>query len=150
MSDQSLFTEDQSATKPPEQSPAVDKYADLLKSIKNEAGEQKYKSLDDALVALQHSQEYIPSLKTTLSQREEELGRIKAELEKRASIEEVVSRLAAKQTDKDGLPPTAGGLDEQAFAKLVEQQIMHSRAQEAAKSNQERVQKILFKKFGDK
>src|SRR3546814_1766851 len=70
--------------------PPVDKYADLLKSIKNESGEQKYDSIEKALEALGHSQSFIPQIKSQLTEKEQELERVKAELSQRQSVEEVM------------------------------------------------------------
>jgi hypothetical protein len=41
-------------------------FADLLNQIKNERGEPKYKTIEDALKGLQHAHQYIPNIKTEL------------------------------------------------------------------------------------
>jgi hypothetical protein len=128
----------------------VDKYADLLKSIKNEAGGQKYDSVEKALEALGHSQSFIPQIKTQLSERETELERVKAELAQRESVEEVVQRLIANNQHGTDDPPVSSGLDEQAVMKLVQQTLTQTKQQEVVQSNQKQVQEALKAKFGDK
>jgi len=128
----------------------IDKYADLLKSIKNENGEQKYDSLEKALEALGHSQTFIPQIKSQLTEKEKELERIKAELAQRESVEEVMQRLIANNQNGEDHPPTANGLDEQAVMKLVQQTLNQTKQSEIIQSNQSKVQEALSKKFGDK
>lgn len=128
----------------------VDKYADLLKSIKNESGEQKYDSIEKALEALGHSQSFIPQIKSQLTEKEKELERVKAELSQRQSVEEVMQRLIANNQNGEGNPPAASGLDEQAVMKLVQQTLNQTKEQETIASNQTKVQEALKAKFGDK
>jgi hypothetical protein len=131
-----------------------DKVATLLKSIKNENGEQKYDSLDKALEALGHSQQFIPQLKSQLTERETELARVKAELEQRESIEAVVQRLTARESTEDGNLHANVGLDEQAVRKLVEQSLVKTLTdrdvQTQYQSNVSKVQDALIAQYGDK
>lgn len=128
----------------------VDKYADLLKSIKNENGEQKYDSIEKALEALGHSQAFIPQLKSQLTEKETELQRINAELSQRETVEQVVQRLIANKHDGEGDPPAAKGLDEQAVMRLVQQTLMQTEQSKAVEKNRNTVQEALKAKFGDK
>ena len=137
-------------TPPVENTNSVDKYADLLKSIKNENGEQKYDTLEKALEALGHSQTFIPQIKSQLTEKEKELERIKAELEQRESVEEVMQRLIANNQHGEGNPPATSGLDEQAVMKLVQQTLNQSKQSEVIQNNQKLVQEALSKKFGEK
>lgn len=134
----------------PDQNPASqDAFSDKLKEIKNEAGEQKYDSLDKAIEALKHSQEYIPELKSNLSQKDQEIENLKAELQKKAALEEIVEKLTAKQAEQTS-NPQASGLDEQAVLNLVQG---YSAEQEKAKTlaqNEASVSEALFSQFGDK
>lgn len=134
----------------PDQNPASqDAFSDKLREIKNEAGEQKYDSLDKAIEALKHSQEYIPELKSNLSQKDQEIENLKAELQKKAALEEIVEKLTAKQAEQTS-NPQASGLDEQAVLNLVQG---YSAEQEKAKTlaqNEASVSEALFSQFGDK
>lgn len=127
-------------------------YADLLKSIQNENGQQKYDSLPKALEGLANAQAYIPQLKTELQLKEQELARLKAELEQRGSVEEVVSRLTAqqKETQSQGQPPATSVLNEQAVLQLVQQALGQAKQQDQAQLNQAQVQQALSSRFGEK
>lgn len=153
MADQPGNIFDEGTGKPPvENKPQVpvDKYADLLKSIKNENGEQKYDSIEKALEALGHSQSFIPQLKSQLTEKETELQRISAELSQRETVEQVVQRLIANKHDGEGDPPAAKGLDEQAVMKLVQQTLQQTEQTRSVERNRNTVQEALKAKFGDK
>lgn len=137
-------------------SQAVDIFADQLKMIKNENGEQKYDSIPKALDGLAHAQSYIPQLKSALQQKEAELEALKQKLEGTASVEEIVSRLTAKQQEsvevKDATPaqePKAS-LDETAVLDLFKQYSAQTEAQRLAESNLTQVSQSLMSKFGEK
>lgn len=153
MTDQSVFSDQNPATKPQEQqqqAPA-NAYLDLLAGIKNEQGLPKYATVDEALKALAHSQAYIPEVKNQLSQREQELAALRAELEQRQSIEDVVSRLATQnQPAHTADQPDKSGLDESAVMKLVQQHLEQREAATVAEANLKQVDNTLRAKFGDK
>ena len=155
MSDQnSVFSQQDQATQPPaeqqQQAPA-NAYQDLLAGIKNEAGLPKYATIDEALKALAHSQAYIPEVKGQLTQAEQELARLRADLEQRNSLEEVVSRLAKpNQPEPVVNQPSGSGLDESAVMKLVQQHLEQREATTVATANQQQVEAALRAKFGDK
>jgi myosin heavy subunit len=148
-----VFSEQDQATKPPvvQQQAAPSAYEDLLKGIKNEHGLPKYATLDDALNALKHSQEYIPQVKSQLSEKDAELAQLRAQLAQSAQLEEVVSRLT-KPTQSNTMDdhPSGSGLDESAVMKLVQQQLANNQAQQNAYQNQQQVETALKAKYGDK
>lgn len=156
MTDQSSVFTDQvvQATQPPavqQQQAAPNAYEDLLKGIKNEAGLPKYATIDEALKALQHSQEYIPQVKSQLSQKDQELADLRAKLEQHQSLEDVVSRLAKpNQPDTKDDHPNGSGLDESAVMKLVQQQLERNQQTLSAQANQQQVENALKAKYGDK
>ena len=127
-------------------------YADLLKGIVNENGQQKYDSLPKALEGLANAQQYIPQLKSELQTKEQELATLRAELEKRAAVEEVVTRLTAQQKEPQdqSTPLKSSGLDEQAVLQLVQQALGQAKQQDQAAINQAQVQQALTAKYGDK
>lgn len=132
--------------------PNTTDYSDLLGSIRNEAGNPKYETLPEALKGLAHAQQYIPELKTKLSQQEQEIVNLRAELAKRTEVEEIVSRLTATQSQPQGQgqPPAASGLDEEAVMNLVRQTLASASAADTAKANTAKVQQALTSKFGEK
>lgn len=155
MTDQSsVFSEQAAATQPPaeqQQQAQPNAYEDLLKSIKNDQGLPKYATLEDALKALQHSQAYIPEAKSQLTQQQEEIAKLRQELEQRNSLEEVVSRLATQNQPAPKVDQPAGsGLDESAVMKLVQQQLEHNKALTSAAANQQQVEAALRAKYGEK
>lgn len=127
-------------------------YADLLKQIKNEQGQQKYDSLPKALEGLVNAQQYIPQLKTELQSKEAEINELRAKLASQQSIEEVVSRLAAKpnQTEVVERPSTPAGLDEKAVMDLLEQRLREREQTAKFETNTQQVQSALVAKYGDK
>lgn len=135
------------ATPPAE---VVTKPEDLLKSILNESGEQKYKSVEDALIALDHSQKYIPQLKHQLTDNEQKLKDLEEKVGKFGNIEETVQRLLAKEPTPAVTPPAASGLDEQAVRKLLADQLQAERVNATLSANQQKVNDTLVSKFGDK
>jgi hypothetical protein len=152
MADQpDIFAASQEQVKAPDQAPQTE-YADLLKSIVNENGQQKYDSLPKALEGLTHAQQYIPQLKTELQLKEQELVTLRNELAQRASVEDVVTRLTAQKQDLEGQgkPPESSGLNEQAVLQLVQQALGQAKATDQAKQNHAQVQQALSSKFGDK
>jgi len=145
-----LFSDNQSTPQAtPEQSvtptpSSNDVFADQLATIKNEQGEQKYGSLEDAIKALKHSQEYIPSLKSELSTKDEEIIKLRAELEARKSVEEIVSQSTPQ--------PEANqpqGLGEEDIEKLLEQKLTQRQQQEVASNNLNSVVSELTQRYGD-
>lgn len=123
----------------------------LLSGIKNEAGEQKYKSLEDALVALDNSQKYIPELKSQLTGTQEKLREVEEKMTKFGNIDETVQRLLAQQqTETAATTPVASGLDEQAVLKLVQATLTQNSQAATQVTNQQKVNDVLVGKFGDK
>lgn len=153
MTDQSVFSDQTPATKPQEQQQQAptNAYQDLLAGIKNDAGLPKYATVDEALKALAHSQAYIPEVKSQLTQKEQELAQLRAELEQRKSLEEVVSRLATQNQPEPVVNQPAGsGLDESAVMKLVQQHLEQREAITVAQANEMQVSDALRAKFGEK
>jgi hypothetical protein len=154
MADQAnIFTDQQAAPAAQQQAPdSSSLFADQLKGILNEQGQQKYDSLPKALEGLAHSQQYIPQLKTELLSKEAELVALRAQVAQQASIEDVVSRLSSQQKAPQelGTPPATSGLDEQAVMQLVQQQLGQAKQLDQQSANTAQVQQALSSKFGDK
>lgn len=122
-------------------------FADKLMDIKKDDGSPKYDSLDKALDALKHSQNYIPTL-------EAENKLLKEKAERAAELEEVVKRLSNGDHNNSGKPdggtPPVGGLSEQDAASLVRKILSEDKAVNTAKDNVLSVQSKLVEKYGDK
>lgn len=128
-------------------------FADKLSGILNEKGEPKYKTVEDALEALQHSQQFIETLKSEKQDLESKYTETQAELEKRESVEEAVARLTGKsqaEPKKEDQPESKTGVDEETISSLIEQHLNGARQKETEEKNFRQVQSALVDKFGDK
>lgn len=155
MTDQNMFSEQTNNKDTDDHGKSSDDnpFADKLSGILNENGEQKYKTVEDALEALAHSQQFIETLKGESHTYQEELNQLKAELDKRESVEDVVSRLTGKSqhTEKKEDQPNSGvGLDEDTARKLIEEQITALRQKDSEADNFKKVQAALVEQYGDK
>lgn len=152
-SGQDIF-QDKPAETPATPTPtSTDVFADRLKAIQNEQGQPKYDSVEKALEALQHSQAYIPDLKNKVTTYEQKIAELEAELSKRASVEDVVSRLTAKDHQDPSAPATpaqASGLSEEAAKQLFEQMLTERQSASQKLDNKRRVNDAIVQQFGDK
>jgi hypothetical protein len=148
MTDQSsIFTDQSQATPAPQtsqQAPA-NPLENLLTQIKNERGEQKYKSVEDALNALKHSQEYIPQLNQRLQQTEAELEAARTAAARVAEVEATVAKLLNREPAPAATP---AAVPEDKIAELVQATLQRTRAQETAAENQKKVVQAVMTKFG--
>ena len=152
MSDQnSLFVQNNISQATPAQSPnqpsIPDPVVTMLQEIKNEKGEPKYKTLEDAVKALQHSQAYIPSLAADKQRLEQELADAKAKADKVAELEATVARLLEQ---KPAATPAQASVDENVIEELVTRSLTRAEAQKTAQQNTQTVIASVAAKFGDK
>lgn len=154
MTDQSVFdkpnsTEGQPAPVTPE---SANPFANQLAGIKTEEGKQKYDTIEKALDGLANAQDYIPQLKTQVTTQEAEISKLRAELEQRQSVEDVVSRLTSQQQAPAPAetPQVTPSLSEEQVANLVQQQLAQTQVQATQVSNKQQVNAELISKFGDK
>jgi len=131
------------STTPPQ---SDDRLADLLRDIKNEKGEQKYKDPLEALNGLKHAQEFIPQLKSQLTDKEQEILRMKEEI---ARLKEVESSLQ-KLTQPNSEPPNTsqGTITEEQIAELVARQLAQKDAESVQKQNLQTVVSTLRNVLG--
>lgn len=156
MSDQSIFGENQNNPQTPasNQTPSNgsnspnDQLATLLASVRNENGEQKYKTVEEALKALQHSQTYIPELKSTLQQREAELAEARAKADRITELERTLEALTQNQNSSVNTTPQ--GLSEEQIADLVVKTLQKTETLETQKKNLNTVVNTMKQQFGDK
>lgn len=146
MSDQDIFSNEQKTDIQPSGA------NDLLASIKNEVGEPKYKTLDEAIKALAHSQAFIPQLLNEKRSAEEELAQLREQVSKSKSVEDVLKELTAKNVeDKPRIEtPPVGVPNEDAIAELVKKQLEKEKIHDQEVKNASEVQNALILKFGEK
>lgn len=152
MTDQStIFSESNPGATTPNQGASTpntnsqDQLATLLQGIKNDRGEPKYKSLEDALVALKHSQDYIPQLNTSLADKERELAEARATASRVAELENVVQSLTSQASQT---PTSVQGMTPEQIAELVSSTLSRKEQETIALSNQQAVAKVVAEKFG--
>ncbi len=152
MSDQTLFNDEQpnkSQATPEQQNTPVpnssDLFADQLAAIKNEDGAQKYDTPEKALEALQHSQQYIPELKSKVDSQEQVINELTAKLEATRKVEDIINQ----QTPPQGNEPTSPQLGQEDILKIVTDKLNERTVQETQSSNQSQVSKALAQRYGD-
>ena len=151
MSD-SLFDTTEGTPNPAVEPSPVDALATKLFSIKNEHGEPKYASLEKAVEALQHAQEYIPKLKTEKEQFEAEVAKLREELTKRATVEEVISRFTSQPSPVE-TPPTSEvpkAFDENAVREILQRELSQRDQLTVTQANAKLVATAMTGKYGDK
>lgn len=119
----------------------------MLSEIRNEHGQPKYRTVEDGLNALKHSQSHITTLTTERSRLERDLQEANEKLAKMAELEETVQKLTRRTTDPE---PQAPQFDEETIANLVDSRLTHKQQQEAALHNQRVVAGKLSEVYGEK
>lgn len=140
-------TNEQQGNANTQSTPSSSSFDTLLSEIRNERGEPKYRSVEDGLNALKHSQEYIYKMQLEKKQLEEAL---EAERKKAAEIEalkETVTKLTQRGSDPAQQAPQ---IDEEALANLVDSRLTQRQQEEQAVNNKRAVAQKLKDKFGDK
>lgn len=122
----------------------------LLAGILNENGEQKYKTLEDAIRALDASQKYIPELKNQLSGYQSKVQELEAKVNQFDNIEGTVQRLLAQNTEVTPTQSEPTAVDEQAVLKTVQNVLAQREAAERADANFKLVYSKLKETYGDK
>lgn len=125
-----------------------DPLATMLSAIRNEKGEQKYKTVEDALNALKHSQEYIPNLKQTLEQQARELEEARKAAEQISELRKTVEALTSNKPAEQNTP--VSGITEDKVTDLVQQVLAQTEQKKSAQQNIQVVTSKMIEKFGDK
>jgi hypothetical protein len=155
MADQSIFgNENNTATQPNTQqtdstqsnAQANTELATLLSSIKNERGEQKYATVEAALDGLRNAQEFIPNLRIQLTEREQEIERLRVQAERAAELERTITELTANRQQEQNT--SAPVLDESLVADLVNRTLTQREKQALAQANVATVVSTLQSVFG--
>ncbi len=151
-----IFNEEQKPTT--QEAPVVpnassaDIFANQLLSIKNERGEPKYGSIETALDALKHSQEYIPQIKSEAERWKAEAERLQAELTQRASIEDTIAKFTTQRTPEAPSTTTEApkALDETAVEAMLQRALTAREQKQLAEQNLSAVSAQLTQKYGEK
>jgi hypothetical protein len=135
------------STTQPNASP--DPLKDLLAQIKNEQGEPKYKTVEDALKGLMHAQGFIQTLTAEKKTVEQELSALRPVAEQVTELRAVVERLTQPSTTTQQTVEVKGVSEEQ-VAKLVEATLSRAEQARVAKQNLEAVANAAKTVFGEK
>lgn len=152
MSDQDLFNSNSTPPAPSGESatPSND-LSTMLANIKDADGRVKYASIDKALEALNHSQMFIPQLKSELESERQKRLELEARLKSQADLEAALDKLVAKRSEGLESPPNIpSGIDEQKVQDIVRNYFEGTKAAERAEQNKNLVISKLTEKFGDK
>lgn len=122
-----------------ESTPTNDTTADLLSSIVNEEGVQKYATIEDALKGAAAAQEFIGKLK-------QENSTYRSELDKRMSAEAVLKELKA-ESKPDEKPSSE--FSQEAIQELVDKRLEAKTVEDRAKANEQYVQAKLMERYGE-
>jgi hypothetical protein len=146
MTDQSLFNQDNTQNTPanPATPAQPNPLADLLSQIKNANGEAKYKTVEDALIALKHSQEFIPQLQTQLSQKDQELAEARKIAERVAEAERTLEQLIKPSAPAQ--PAATVAPDD--IADIVTRKLTEIETAKSQKENLTTVITAITSKFG--
>lgn len=149
MSDQdNLFKEEnKEQTKAPETDNTLQ---DLLGGIVNERGEQKYKTVADALVGLRNAQEFIPTLQKEKKELEEKYSAAQAEADRIAALEESILQLSGKEKQEQEGTPQASVASPESVTKLVESYLSQRDSQATKAQNLQAVTAKVKEVYGDK
>lgn len=151
MSDQtSLFgtNNPQETPAPATPTPNVDPVATTLQSIKNEKGEPKYKTVEEAMKALQHAQAHIPAITEEKKRMEFELEQLRSQVSKVNELEDTVKKLLSNTSAP--ATPAAPTIDEGKLKELISNSINEVKTQEEMANNAKSVVATVASKFGDK
>ena len=148
-----MFAEKDDQSKPETQTPSELSVEDQLKQIVNSEGKQKYDTVDKAVAALKASQEFIPKLESENKTLKQQLEELQAELGKRSSVEDVVSKLLHKEDKpiaepQKEQPSEAGKLDEKSVEQVLSSLLKKREIESSQKSNQKKVEEAFIEKFG--
>ena len=130
----------------PQPTPSSSPFDTMLSGIKNERGEPKYRSVEDGLTALKHSQEHISKLTAERTQLEQELATLRSKVTEIDTLQEAVNKLTQRQ--QESAPQNQ--FDEEKVANLVDTRLTLRQQQEAAMINQQSVARTLQEKYGEK
>lgn len=127
-----------------------DPFADKLKNIVNDQGQQKYENTEKALEALAASQAHIKRLEDEAKAREQEQQKLREEATKAQALEEIVQRLTGNRNRAPEVETPTNPVDvEKVIATQVQNALSVEKQREAANANGQAVRNALVGKFGD-
>ena len=123
-------------------------FTSLLGMIVNEQGEQKYKTIEEALKGGAHAQAYIAKLAAEKAALEAQLAASAAAQSREAELERTLQELLAKTGNSNAPTTPVETPKPDDIASLVLKQLEARDAQSKAKANQQEVAAKLLESFG--
>lgn len=143
MSDQDVFNKKEEDTKTPS-------LEDKLKAITNEDGTPKYDSVEKAIEALSHSQNYIKQLEVERAKDRELADSFKAQQTRLEELENTFKNLQERKEEAPNTKAAEPADLEAKIADLVSRSLADRQEAEAKAQNVKTVSDALTEKFGDK
>lgn len=131
----------------PQSSASTSPFDTMLSEIRNDRGEPKYRSVEDGLTALKHSQAHILSLTSDRQKLEAELVTLRAKTDSIDELKATVEKLTQRSSEPQQKETQ---LNEEALANLVDSRLSFQQAQAAKLDNQKSVAGKLQEVYGDK
>lgn len=144
---QELFGQKTTDDQTPATQPNVD-LNDLLSNIKNEHGQPKYRTVEDALKGLQHAQSYIPEVKNELNQYKSRIAELEAHAVRSKELEALVADLTQKREPTPAKPADLV-IDNEYISNSVKTQLEAFRQEERSTVNRAEVRSALVTRFGE-
>lgn len=154
MSDQTLFEQETQPTtsEAPVQdhvteAPAADPYSALLQGIKSDDGRQKYGTVSDALLSIQHKEQHISTIESENAVLREEIAKLKAQWEAEQAMQ------FQKQDTVQSNPQTenaSAGINVEELVLKVQQGLSAQEQQKQATMRLNTFKDKLVSQFGDR
>jgi len=151
MSTDTIFGNDGKEVTPPVQQTQTntDPYANLLGMILNERGEQKYKTIEEALKGAAHAQTYIGQQAQERRELEARLAEASAKQSRERELEETLNKLMSQRdtSSSQSQTQTSAPVPDD-IAAMVLKQLDARKDQEIAAQNQKSVAESFVSKYG--
>lgn len=118
-------------------------FEDLLATITASDGRQKYSDVQTALESITHKDEHINTL-------EADNATLRAEVEKREGLQEVLEQIKAQQAETTEVTPSVSGLESDTVLDMIKAALETDKTQTQAKQNAAAVFDALNNKYSDK
>lgn len=148
MSDQTIFGNEDKPVTPATSSVDAAQFNTLLGMIVNEQGEQKYKSVEDALKGAAHAQAYISKLAQEKADLERKFQEASQHQSREAELERTLQELLAKGSHVEAPVTSVDAPKADDIASLVLKQLEARESASKAKANQSEVAAKLLEAFG--
>jgi SpoVK/Ycf46/Vps4 family AAA+-type ATPase len=132
----------------PQPNSEVNVFADQLSTITNEEGKPKYNSVETALEALKHSQQFIPTLQQEKIALEAQVATLSEQVAQNKGVQDVIDKLTNREQEHQPADQQAPTFTAEDVAALVDKQLNQRSTADTHKANATKVHEALVEKFG--